>query len=78
MGLIESASKLIWDLDVQIVKLKSTELSFEFSLFDENLFSFVLGYKVKLKNASQLNQFISNENRIALDFELDDDLIKYL
>ncbi len=76
MGLIESASKLIWDLDVQIVKLKSTELSFEFSLFDENLFSFVLGYQVKLKNASQLNQFISNENRIALDFELDDDLIK--
>ena len=76
LGLIEAAAKLIWDLDVQIDKMKNTELNFDFAKFDDNLYSFVLGYKVTLKNPAQLNHFISAEINNSFDFNLSADIFK--
>lgn len=76
-GLIESAAKLIWNLDVQIKKLKNAELRNSCLKLDDSSFSFVFGYRITLKSLDQSINFITNElNLSLLEFNLNSDLIK--
>lgn len=77
-GLIEESARLIWNLDVQCEKLKNVELDLNFAEFDTNsLHSFILGYKVTLRNPGQLNCFTnSTELTSSNELSLSDDLFK--
>ena len=75
--MIESAAKLIWNLDVQVKKLKNAELRNSCLKLDDSSFSFVFGYRITLKSLNQSINFISNElNLSLLDFDLNSDLVQ--